>query len=488
MQDGFVEHPVAEKRVSTAQSSEAGKRARLLDVSLAVITGAGLAVALLGCQQQYRPVVSAVNPVGPAGQPSKYAVAVSSPSATEAGLITFVDFSGDTIISTQPLLTDPTYFSLSTSGAEAFVINPTNSLTAVPDTTNPSILQPNVLLQTSLPANANPTTVSSFTLGSTARILVPEPGLNAVAILATAPPALQQQLTVAANPQYVIGLDTTPRAYVLSTGTAGGPGVASAIEGSSLSISAVLNIGNDPVYGVETADFRRVFVMNKGSGTVSVINVTNNALDTPNQTITVGQNPVWADLSTITNELVVLNQGDGTNPGSLSIIDIPLCNALALPTNPSCDASNPVDGQGFGTVVATVPVGVNPQVVSVLSDGSRAYVANQGRLPGTLSASDPGVPGTVSVVNLASGTVTATISSANSSIANLVPTCPDGSTLTCAYGNPTTIAATFGTPTGKVYVTSPNSNYLTVIETDTDTVDTHVNLQGAGVRVRVTAP
>jgi YVTN family beta-propeller protein len=53
--------------------------------------------------------------------------------------------------------------------------------------------------------------------------------------------------------------------------------------------------------------------------------------------------------------------------------------------------------------------------------------------------------------------------------------------------HPTFIAATTGTPTGKVYVTSPESKTMTVIRTDTDAVDTTIPLQGFGVQVRVTA-
>ena len=351
-----------------------------------------------------------------------------------------------------------------------------------------------MIQQTTLPAGASAPTVSAFTLtsnttaGSTGRILVPEVGRSAVAILtAGTAPALAQEITVAPNPTFVVGTDGTPRAYALSAGTRTGLGNAAAIEGSSLSVSANIPVGVNPVYGVQTADLRRAFITNQGSGTVSVINVTNNALDNAHPTINVGPNPVWADLVAATNELVVLNQGDKNTPGSLSIISIPLCNAVAQASNPSCDPNNPVDGAGFGTVIATVPVGINPQAVSVLSDGSRAYVANMGR------ASDPN-SGSISVVNLSSGVVTATIPAATALNAAgqpnpvATPTCPDGSVLTCAYGTPTTISVTSGTPTGKVYVTSANSNYLTVIETDTDSVDTHINLQGQGVRVRVSAP
>ena len=55
-------------------------------------------------------------------------------------------------------------------------------------------------------------------------------------------------------------------------------------------------------------------------------------------------------------------------------------------------------------------------------------------------------------------------------------------------GHPNYIAVTNGTPTGKVYVTSPESNFMTVIRTDTDTVDLTIPLQGNGISVRVTSP
>jgi len=155
----------------------------------------------------------------------------------------------------------------------------------------------------------------------------------------------------------------------------------------------------------------------------------------------------------------------------VSIVSIPLCSATALPANPLCDAANPVDATGFGTVLATVPVGVNPIMVSVLSDGTRAYVANAG--VAGLPCSPTGLPQTgyttctVSVVNLTSNTVTATIPIA---------------------GHPAYIATSNSTPTGKVYVVCKDSQAMTVIETDTDSLDTTIPLQGYGVSVRMTQP
>ena len=465
---------------------------------------AGVVLALTGCGQQYRPVVAAISPVGPAGQPQKYAFAASNPNGSNLngtlnGLLTVVDVSGDTILSTPTIIPNPSYFTELASGAEGFAINQPNALSAVPQRSlnavplgSPTTLISSQVIQTTLPTGVSAPSLSAFTFGGTPRILIPETNPSEVSIFSANSPALQQQISVAANPVYVVGADTSPRAYAISNGT--NPGQVTAIEASSLSQSATITVGVDPVYGVETTDVRRAFILNAGSGTVSVINVTNNALDSANPVINLnnangngisGLQPVWADIAANTNQLIVVSQRAGDANGYLSIINIPLCNAVAQPTNPGCDATNPADAVGFGQVLATVPVGVNPVQVSALIDGSQAFVANQGDTAA-------GIAGSVTAVNLVSGAVTATISGATAASANTVPTCAvtavvTSATQACVYGHPNSIAATTGTPTGKVYVTSPDSNYMTVIETDTDTVDTHINLQGVGVRVMVSA-
>ena len=56
------------------------------------------------------------------------------------------------------------------------------------------------------------------------------------------------------------------------------------------------------------------------------------------------------------------------------------------------------------------------------------------------------------------------------------------------FGHPNSVSATTGNPTGKVYITSSDNRYMSVIYTDTNTVLTHIPLQGLGLRVLVTAP
>lgn len=452
------------------------------------------ALFLSGCGNTYRPVVSAINPVGPASQPFKYAAAVSSPSATSPGLVTFVDFSGDTVISTPSIVTNPSYFAQTNSGNQGYAINATGSLDSFA-LSNPASLITSDITQTTLSTNANPVTISAITPGnSSPTVFIPEANGSKIAVLSgNGSPALLQEVAVAANPVYVVGADETPRVYAISQGTGGGNGVVSAIESinsNSLSVSGTIPVGVKPVYGVMTSDDRRAFILNQGSGTVSVINVLNNALDSTTPTITLPQisytggtsapNPVWADFEAITSEMVVLNQGDGTHPGSLSIISIPLCSVNTQITNPNCNLANPVDATGFGQIIASPNVGINPQMVSTLKDGTRAYVVNQRDSTGTCNAGE----GSVTVVNLVSGTVETTLCG----VSTLAGTAGANTSPTLVYGHPNTVAATTGTPAGKVYVTSADSQYMTIIYTDTDTVQAHIPLQGLGVRVLVTAP
>jgi DNA-binding beta-propeller fold protein YncE len=433
-------------------------------------------VFLAGCGAQYRPVVSAINPVGPASQPTKYAIAISNPGASSPGLLTIVDFAGDTVLTTPQILSNPNYLALGSGGSQGYVINASGSLNEF-GASNPTALISSDVSQSTLSAGGSPVSITPATLASTGTtVFVPEPGLSQVAALSSTG-SLQQNIAVPNNPVYVVAVDGARRAYAISQGG----GTVSSIEAGNLAVSRTIAVGSNPVYGVMTSDGTRAFILNQGSGTVSVINVINNGQDMAMPTIpasgTLGQNPVWADLSPVTSELVVLNAGDGVHAGSLSIISIPLCSAIAQASNPNCNFANPVDAVGFGSVVATVPVGINPTMVSVLQDGTKAYVANAGN-------ATAGVEGSVSVVNLASGTILATIPAVSAASATVDTT----TTLGAVYGHPGTISATTGSPTGRVYVTSPDNKYLTVIETDTNTVLTHINLQGLGVRVLVSAP
>jgi YVTN family beta-propeller protein len=494
------------------------RRARLAEMAVLSVAFASVA-SLTGCGVQYRPVVSAIGPVGPAGQPTKYAVAISSPSTTSPGLVTVVDFSGDTVLSTPQIQSNPSYFQLNPNGTQGFTINTDGSLDSIP-LSSPSTLLTSNVTETTLPTASAPVSITALTpaggvSSSTATIFIPQAATNSIAALNAGTAALYDTVGIqggGSNPVYVVGATGTPRVYAISQNTPGGNGQVDSLETvstASISDSAQIPVGIAPIYGVMTADDRRAFILNEGSGTVSVLNVPSNALDTlppgsvptgtPVGTIPLcttsspaasspcpGLNPVWADLNTVSTQLVVLNQGANGNPGSLSIINIPLCNPSAQANNPNCSSTNPVDAAGFGQILATVPVGVNPSMVSVLqgtdTNAPAAYVINQGNSADTTGPC--GGQGSVTVVNLQTDQVTTTICGVSG---NNATAAANGSS-NVIFGHPNSVSATGGAPTGKVYVTSSDNQYLSVIYTDTNTVQTHIPLQGMGLRVLVTAP
>jgi DNA-binding beta-propeller fold protein YncE len=451
-----------------------------------------------GCGNTYRPVVSAINPVGPAAQPQKFAVVISAPSSTAPGLVTFVDFAGDSVLITANVGVNPYYLILNSGGNIGYTLNGDGSVTSFGIST---VLLTSQIFQTTLLNSNNVLPLSLFPQGSFTYVTQPNSnpgtpfatpplGRNSIAEFTGTPLSLQQELPInsAFSPVFVAGIASASRSFAINQAINGGPGQVATIENTSTATidTNPIPVGVNPVYGVETADARRVFILNQGDGTVSVINAQTNGLDIvptgATNPIAVGTSPLWADFAPTRNELVVANAGDGVNPGSLSIISIPLCTTTTQITNPNCDPNNPVDAVGFGTVLATVPVGVNPRMVGVLQDGTRAYVVNEGDSTQPCGPAVGSQPAncSVSVVNLTTNTVTSTIPLVTTAV---VP----GVTLT-NNGHPTYIAVTTGSPTGKVYVTSPESEFMTVIRTDTDTIDTSIPLQGFGVSVRVTAP
>ena len=418
----------------------------------ALSLGAAATLALAGCGNNYRPVVSAINLVGPSAQPSVIATALSDPGNGGNGLITVIDVFGDSIIANASVAPLPSYLAVDPLG-ETYVLHSNSVL--VDSFNSAAGLMTSTIRQSSLSAGGAPNQV--YPGSGSAPIFITEPSLNRVAVLTGgAPPTARQELPVPANPVYTVGLSTAQRVYTLSQGASPGTsiGTATAIEnGTTNAISASIPVGVSPIYGVMSADSQRAFIINTkgtgtGNGTVTVLNVQGNAVD---MTVPVGLNPVWAAIAPAANELAVVNSGTGSSGGSLSIINIALCSQIALQGNSACDINNPTDSINFGKVLSTVPVGAGPVQVAILSDLSKAYVAN---------AND----GTVTVVDMNTMVATKTIK---------------------IGGKLNWIGAVAGSPTGKVLVTASDTQVLTIIRTDTDAISTTLSLQGFGVSLRI---
>ncbi len=470
--------------------------------------GAAMAVATLiaGCGNNYRPVVTPITPTGPEAQPSSYAVVVSTTGSSTPGVATIIDYSGDTVMATAPIGPGPIAFTIDAAAGNGYTVNSDGTLTNFPITT--SLQAKNVTVST-LPSTAVPVNLMAPSTGlwaadlngdvadvftgspQTFRLAVP---IATMPVYIIGPPTIsgQREFVVSQNPQAVSGFTSTT--CNSSPTTVGENGVVTPIEPSYVADTPIVldpTAGSGttnaqcPVFAVESSDQKRLFVLNRGSDTVSVINVQDNTLDQcvpfvnqsgqtvnchpilplsktavtntgvtpPNgmagMTATAG--PVDAEYNPATSQLVVANYVGGT----ITVIDASLD-----------EYGN--DSATFGTTY-TIKVGNSaspfPASVTVLNDGSKAYTANQGDCTPDCTTSPNG---TVSVVNIITHTLEKTLT---------------------VVGNPRTVLNTQNSEYDKVYAAAPNSPYVTIIETtptEIDVIDTTVLVEGTVVDMRVT--
>lgn len=437
--------------------------------ALLAYAGLALVIAVMaaGCGAGYRPVVTPINPSGPAPQPASLAAVVSSPSPTSPGIATIINYAGDTIMATAPIGVGPITFTLDETGSTGYTVNSDGTITNFPASNN--LQQKNVTFST-LPSTAVPVNLFSPSSG----LWMADLDGNVIDVLTGAPEAFKLAIPVAPTPIGVVGPGVVAqRNYAITQGavatgvdcnnspTTGPLGEADGIEIANFTVSSRIPLGKCPVFAILSPDGRRLFVLNRGDDTITVINSQNNTLNActpfvnqvgrlvtchpslplsttagltgPNVPAIAG--PVSAEYNGATSQLIVADYDGGT----ATLIDV------------SLDEFGD-DSATFGTTF-TMPVGANPASVTALFDGSRAYTANQ-------------ADGTVTVLNLTSHTPLKTVA---------------------VTGHPRTVVSTQNSLYGKVYVASPDSPYLTILRTDQDIVDTTVLVQGNIVDVRVSS-
>ena len=454
----------------------------------------------IGCGNRYRPVINPISPTGPAGvvgagfamvltQPALQAAAsasnpcpVSSSSNannpySQPGIATVVNFSGDSVQAQATIGYGPLTSAIASNGGTVYSMNCDGTISGIPIS---STLQQNEVSTTTLftnPPTVNgsgqtvlglPSIQTNMVVQNTAIYVVNQnrDTVGALSQTAAGAPALLQEISVAPAVVALAASPTSQRVYAISQGSdgnnvrwgqcatpAGTPGAVTSngqvdgIDATTNAISSRIPVGVCPVFGLTTPDGLRTFILNRTSGTITVINAQQDALDTNANlvtdgtagTIRVGAGPVYAAYFPQRSLLVTANYDSGT----VSFINVPL-------------DSFGNDGPGFGTVLATTPVGAYPTAVSILADGSRVYTVLQGD-PTNSSAT-----GAIAIVNMTSFNLQNTIS---------VP------------GHPRVIASTYNNPEGKVYTLAPDSETLTILRTDTDTISAQLPLQGCGVDV-----
>ena len=381
--------------------------------------GAVCAAAALvsGCGSSYRPVITPVNTTGPASQPSSYVVVVSAPAVTSPGIATIVDYSGDTILAEAPIGPGPTTFTIDELGGNGYTLNSDGTLSNFPVSTS---LQAKNVTYTTLPTTFQ--LLNFFT--PAAGLLATDESNSSIDVFNSFPQSYKLSIPVAPVPVMIAGSGLVgQRDYAISQGNSQGgnvasgvtcnqspqtasPGEVDGIEVATYTVSAKIPVGKCPVYALESADTKRLFVLNRGDDTITVINAQNETLDgqfnaqgqcvpfTSQTGATVNCHPVLP-LST------AALKSTGVTPPNCNLATNPTCGMTAT-AGPVFAEYNPVtsqlvvadydgnavsvidvsldqygnDSATFGTTF-TIPVGNNPASVTALADGSRAYTANQ---------------------------------------------------------------------------------------------------------------
>jgi YVTN family beta-propeller protein len=247
------------------------------------------------------------------------------------------------------------------------------------------------------------------------------------------------------------------------------PGTVTVIDGLTNTVDATVTVGLRPGFLLINPVTNKIYVVNRHSNTVSVINGATNTVTT---TINVGAYPAYGDINLVTNKVYVVNNGNGQGT-TMSVID-----------------------GNTDTNIATVTVGNYPQGAAVNPVTNTIYVTNYCGNQGGCNVNP--VPGTVSVIDGATNTVTHTVTvgygtqllfvdAATNKIwaGNLcgnVPSCDlgsgndsntigtvtqiDGATLATATANTGLgmAAMTFNAVANKAYVTNNTDNTATIID------------------------
>ncbi|HWZ43650.1 MAG TPA: YncE family protein, partial [Candidatus Saccharimonadales bacterium] len=342
----------------------------------AVLFFAVLVVLVEGCSNTFRPTIVSVP--GNSGDPSSLAQAVvlSTNPGGGPGSDTHIDVSGDTNVGVVNLGTNPVFLS-KISNNRALAINSDQTVTSylalLPQSTAINVItQPSGSL-----------TGVSAAASSNGNIYVANNGSNNVTVIPGNQNVATGNVTVGSQPVSVASNAASNKAYVVNRGSNN----VSVINAQDNSVAAaVIPVDTSPIWGLVSTDGRLLFVVNQGSGTVTVIDT---VLDMPvaSPPITVGSMPNFAFYDNKLKRVYVNNSGSN----SISVI--------------KADVFDPANSI-FPTLLATINLspGPLPTSLTVLADGSRAYVARGGCAAGinhiSLPASLAGCTGNlVSVID-----------------------------------------------------------------------------------------
>ena len=333
-----------------------------------------LVVLVEGCSNTFRPTI--VPLPGTSGDPRSLAQAVvlSTNPSGGPGSDTHIDASGDTNVGVVSVGLNPVFLSKIAS-SRVLAINSDQTVTSylalLPQSTAINVItQPSGSL-----------TGVSAAASSNGNIYVANNGSNNVTVIPGNQNVATGNVTVGSQPVSVASNSASNKAYIVNRGSSD-VSVINAVD--STVAAATISVGASPIWGVVSSDGRLLFVVNQGSNNVTIIDTLLDQQVVSGSPITVGSMPNFAFYDNNLKRIYVNNSGSN----SISVIKADVYDPAAVP---------PV----VPTLLATINLspGPLPTSLTVLADGTRAYVARGGCAAGinhiSLPASLAGCTGSV---------------------------------------------------------------------------------------------
>ena len=352
---------------------------------------AALVVVLAGCNDTLRQFIVPVPQ--PGGDPATLSNAiVLSINPGGLGSDLHINVSGDSVVGVVSVGPNPVF--LAKTSNRVYAINGDDTVSTY-------------IASNSLSSPVNTITLPPGTVGvaagagSNGDVYVANLGtgaavLNKVPMISASVNAVTDQVSVPAQPVMIAGNAANGKIYVLNSGDGSVSPVSTVDNFVGPRIPVGATAASSPIWGVMSPDGVHVFIVNQGDGTVSVIDTLLDQVigdpSLPNKAIKVGTTaspqPTYAVFEPKLQRLYVVNSGENT----ISVIK---ANGT--------DLANGI----FPTKIADIPVSGTPTSLAALSDGTRVYVALGNCLAGTnhtnIAARAATCPGnTVSVVDAAS--------------------------------------------------------------------------------------
>src|ERR1051326_4909635 len=226
------------------------------------------------CGDVYRPVANPVLPPQPNPSFLHMVVVISGNGNNNPGASTTIDVSGDTAVSVSTVGLLPVHATFALGSTRVYVANGTNDTVS---SFSPSSATP--VNTTSLPTGANPVFVATTEAANT---YVANSGNNTVSVISNGTTFVTNTIPVGVAPVALAELPNAQKLYVANQGTGGAGGSVTSIntfDGSVNSSAPLVGFGwVSPVWVVARSDSQRVYVLDAGSGLVSAIDTSADAV------------------------------------------------------------------------------------------------------------------------------------------------------------------------------------------------------------------